>query len=108
MATAPVIIKSTFPDSFDITKNAQDILYKKLCFCIQVIPNVSSHFIWDNKTQEAKEQLVLFKTFLPKAPLLCQAIIAFHPYDAPEIATIPFEIHHDNYFNWAMTQTDLS
>jgi uncharacterized protein involved in tolerance to divalent cations len=53
---------TTFPD-LDLANNIAKILVEeKLCACVQVMPSMTSTYLWDEKLCQESEHLVLIKT----------------------------------------------
>jgi periplasmic divalent cation tolerance protein len=81
-----VEIATTLPNEAAAKKLAKLLLTKRLTACATWFP-VQSTYWWNNKLENAKEFMLVFKTTQLAAKRLEQAIMKHHPYDVPYIAT---------------------
>ena len=92
---------TTSTDSQQIAKTiAKDLVSGNLALCVQIIPNVCSAYIWQNKLEINDELLLQVKT-IPENVQHCKAIILEgHNYDTPELIVTDAEIISDDYREW--------
>jgi len=57
-----IVIMTTFPDLNLANSIAKILVEEKLAACVQVMPSMTSTYIWDGKTCQESEHLVLIKT----------------------------------------------
>lgn len=83
---------------------AKDIVSKNLAACVNIVKEVSSFYIWENKMQEDKEALLIIKTTGEVFNKMVEEIKKKHPYTVPEI--ISFEVKEGNreYIEWVIGQ----
>lgn len=72
----------------------------RLIACANILPAVESHYWWQGKIQAGKEVLIIFKTSRAMVPKLEKLVLKLHPYDTPEIITIPLESGTAKYLDW--------
>lgn len=97
-----VIIESSFPD-LKSAKNLSAILLKNfLAACIQ-IKKIESLYIWQAKIANKKEFLISIKTKSEKFNKIAQIIKKNHPYDLPEIISLPITQGDKKYLSWIET-----
>jgi periplasmic divalent cation tolerance protein len=75
------------------------VLDEKLAACVQVFP-IHSHYVWQGERRSEPEILLQMKIKSADWDALCEAIIAAHPYDTPQIVRIPIEAGHAPYLKW--------
>ena len=95
-----IIIKTT-TDTIKNAKFITDYLLKnKLVACANLIKNVQSLFVWNNKISKLDEIIVLFKTKKGYEKKVYDVISNLHSYDVPEISTIKVSNIEKKYKNW--------
>ena len=56
--------------------------------CVNIIPQVTSIYEWQNEIEESSECIVLFKTTVEKEDQLMAWLTQHHPYETPAILNI--------------------
>ncbi|ELS34663.1 MULTISPECIES: divalent-cation tolerance protein CutA [Pseudanabaena] len=96
-----IVIMTSLPD-LNLSHNiAQILVEEKLAACVQVVPSMISTYLWDGKTCQESEHLVLIKTIASKYESLAARLSTLHPYEVPEIIAIPAIAVEQNYLLWA-------
>ena len=72
----------------------------RLAACVQILPQMTSVYIWEGKVQTEPEHLMLIKTLDEKFDDLQAFIIENHSYDVPEIVAIDAEKVSESYLSW--------
>ncbi len=81
-------------------KIAEVLLKQRKAACVNIVPNVSSHFWWQDKIESAQESLLIVKT---RASLLNEIVTLVresHSYDTPEIVALPIVGGNQDYLEW--------
>ena len=96
-----VIIKTTVKNK--VTKNniINKLIINNYVSCINVIENVSSHYKWQGKVENEKEDILFIKTMKRNEKLVYKVIKTIHDYETPEIITIAINNIDSSYLNWA-------
>ena len=84
---------------------AEILLGKKLAACVNILPDVSSHFWWKGAPDTEKELLLVIKT---RASLVDDIVVAVkdnHPYDVPEVIALPIIGGNPDYLAWLDAET---
>ncbi len=68
--------------------------------CANLLPAVQSIYRWEDKVEEARETLVLFKTTRARFPVFQATLQALHPYDVPEIIALEVATGLPDYLRW--------
>ena len=79
---------------------AKGAVEQKLAACAQCLPSITSYYIWEGKTQEDEETLILFKTNAAKLEAIEAFIQAEHPYEVPQFVAIPAAKVSGPYASW--------
>lgn len=67
---------------------AQYLIENKLAACVNIIHNVKSFYMWDNKLQKDDEYIILIKTSDNIMNKTIEALKKIHTYDTPAIIEI--------------------
>ena len=94
------IVLTTVPDPATGEKLADGLVRSGLAACVQVMPMMTSVYVWEGKVQKEGEHLLLIKTLPEKWEQLRTFISANHPYDVPEIVAIDADKVLDPYLAW--------
>lgn len=97
------VIYSTVPPSRS-TDLAQRLLEKKLVACVNVLP-VRSFYRWKGESCDDGEHLLIIKTRKDLAETVARALKEMHPYEVPEIITLPVIAGHLPYLDWVYAET---
>lgn len=100
MSTNAVIILCTYPDRESAEKTARLLVEKRLAACVNILPGLTSIYRWQDKIEAAQELLLLIKSSGDIYQTLEAAIVEHHPYELPEILTIPIEHGLPGYLHW--------
>ncbi len=66
---------------------ARGLLEQRLAVCVNIIPAVTSLFVWDGQIVQETEVVMVVKTLTPQGA--ADYLSEHHPYDVPAIITIP-------------------
>ena len=95
-----LIILTTTPTNEEAEALAEKIVAEKLAACVQILPRMTSVYIWEGKLQREGEHLLLIKTLPEKFDELGKFITANHSYDVPEIVAVDAERVSEPYLSW--------
>ena len=76
------------------------LVEERLMACGHLLPSGTSIYRWEGRIEEAPEVQVLCKTAAARVEELVARIRALHPYDLPEILTLPVEGGLEAYRAW--------
>jgi periplasmic divalent cation tolerance protein len=99
-----LIVFCTFPDSDTARKIAGKIVEEGLAACVNLLPGVTSIYIWDGKQQSSEETLSLIKTTRARYPALEARLAALHPYEVPEILALGAAAALPQYAEWVRSE----
>lgn len=90
----------TTPNKQVAKKLAQMLVEEHLAACCNILPNITSVYIWKGAVQNEQESLLIIKTTKNKFRRLEQRILENHPYEVPEIIALPIGEGNRNYLKW--------
>jgi len=103
-----ILVLTTCPGSITAKNIANELVSNQLAACVQIVAGVQSFFRWVGKVDNKEEHLLLIKTTAERYRELEARIIALHPYEIPEIVTIPISGGLSAYLNWIDDCTRMS
>ncbi|HQZ95716.1 MAG: divalent-cation tolerance protein CutA [Chloracidobacterium sp.] len=95
-----MIVFTTVPNSSQAEALAEAIVNARLAACVQILPPMTSIYIWEGKVQKEAEVLLLIKTLPEKFNELERFIIDHHSYDVPEIVAVEPAKISASYLKW--------
>ena len=94
------IILSTFGSSRQAKRVAEGLIRRRLAACCNVIPGLSSFFVWKGKSESCREVLLLVKTASRRLPEALAYLKRHHPYEVPELIVLSVEGGETGYLKW--------
>ena len=101
------LLMSTCPPA-DADRIADSLLGKRLAACVSILPGVRSKYWWQGDLVADDEAMLLIKTREDLVDQVLSELKAIHPYQVPELLSLPVEKGNPDYLSWvaAETQTD--
>ena len=103
--TKSILVLSTFPETESVKSVAETLVNEKLAACVNVIPGVQSIFRWQDKIDNANENILIIKTKDSLYDELEVRIKELHPYELPEIISVPIDKGLNKYLDWISEST---
>ena len=98
------IIYTTISSIEEAEKLAKIAVESKLAACVNIIPNITSIYQWENKIEKSSEFVIVFKTALRAGDTLLRLITDNHPYSVPAILVTNINTTVD-FFAYIQAQT---
>lgn len=95
-----LIVFTTCPNIQEAESLAERIVDLRLAACVQIMPEMTSFYIWEGKLQREPEHLLLIKTLPEKWDELQNLIVEYHSYSVPEIVAIDADRISKPYLKW--------
>lgn len=95
-----LIVITTIPNQAAGESLGTKIVEARLAACVQILPCMTSIYIWEGRMTRDREHLVLIKTLSEKWEALQAFITANHPYKTPEIVAIDSAAVSGPYLEW--------
>lgn len=83
---------------------ARELLERRLVACVNITP-VRSLYRWEGHICDDEEDLLIIKTKQSLVDDLIETITTIHPYDTPEVITIPLSNGYQKYLDWVASET---
>jgi len=93
------VMLTTTPTRDEAQKLARLLIEEKLAACVQLLP-IESFYVWQGRTQNEAEVLLMIKTQSALFEKACRRIKAVHSYTVPEIVALPFTSGFAGYLDW--------
>ena len=103
-----IVIKTSSDNKQILEKIALKLLNQRVAGCVNLFPAFISYFVWDNKINKSKENLLFIKTIKKNEGKAYEIIQNMHNYDTPEIITLTVENVEKHYKRWLMKETKIN
>ncbi|KJV29839.1 cation tolerance protein CutA [Aquitalea magnusonii] len=92
------------PDETTARHIAHVLVQEQLAACVNILPPCQAVYRWEGALQEGSEYPLLIKTTAAAYAPLEQRLQALHPYDVPEIITLPVAQGLPAYLTWVSSE----
>jgi periplasmic divalent cation tolerance protein len=108
-ASAPppsvVLLYATFPNADLALSVARQMVEAKLAGCVNVLPSMTSIYVWDGQLESAAEAVMIAKLAASGAGAAMAFITSVHPYETPAILLLPVSGGEAGYLAWLAAGT---
>jgi periplasmic divalent cation tolerance protein len=94
------IVLTTCPDATSAERIARALVEEGLAACVNILPPMRSIYRWKGKIEDATEQLLVIKSAVARFPAIRDRLRALHPYELPEIISVPIVDGLPEYLAW--------
>lgn len=102
------IVLSTVPDEATGRRIVGALLEERLVACGSLVPGATSLYRWEGEVRETGELLLLLKTRRSHLDRLTTRLSELHPYEVPEVLSLPVEQGLPAYCRWVTEETEES
>ena len=95
-----VLILSTVGKKEDAQTIANHLVSNRTAACVNFIQNLESVYKWENKLCQENEFLLMIKTTANNEINVYEYLLDVHPYDTPEIISLPIQNGSKAFLNW--------
>ena len=95
-----IIVLTTLPNRSEAQRLSRLVLKEKLAACVNQIGPLRSSYWWKEKIETAQEFLLVIKTRSRCYAKLENFLKKHHPYDVPEILSLPIQKGNRSYLDW--------
>ena len=103
-----ILVVTNLPDRAVALNLARTLVERRLAACVSVLAECTSVFRWKGAVEQATEVPVLIKTRAARFDELEAAIRELHPYELPEVISVPVGRGHDEYLRWVADETSIA
>ncbi len=100
MPTAARVVLVTVPRGGKAESMAESLVESRLAACVNVISGAVSIYRFKGRVHRDAESLLVIKTTAAKLKPLERWIKAHHPYETPEIISLPVAAGSKEYLSW--------
>lgn len=95
-----IVVLTTAPNLKFARSLAGFLVRKKLAACVSIRDGFSSYYRWKGKVENTREALLFIKTKKNNFDKVKTVIQRKHPYQLPEIISIPVIQGSSEYLSW--------
>lgn len=99
------VVLVTVPGRDEADRITLALLNERKAACVNIVPNISSYFWWQDQIDHANELLLVIKTRLPAVPGVIDVVKRYHSYTVPEIIALPIVTGNEEYLKWIEDET---
>ncbi len=103
--TDAIIVLCTCPDEHCANRISEQLLTLSLAACINQLSGVTSVYRWQGNIERATEIQLIIKSRSALFEPLRECILSLHPYEVPEILSLPVSQGHAPYLDWLTQET---
>jgi periplasmic divalent cation tolerance protein len=100
----PIVILCTVPSVEVGERIGRSLVEARLAACVNVIPGLTSIYRWQGEVQVDREAQLLVKTRASLREAVQEHVTRAHPYETPELLTLPTAGLSDGYRDWLTSQ----
>ena len=100
-----LVVMTTVPDAAAGRTLAEKIVQAGLAACVQILPAMTSVYVWEGEVKRESEHLILVKTDESRFAELEAFISSNHSYDVPEIVALGSQEVSEPYLAWVKATT---
>ena len=94
------VVLSTCPTQESAERIARCVVEARLAACVNVLPGLRSYYEWKGNIEVGDEILLVIKSRVELFDALQSMITSQHPYELPELITVPISTGSPPYLAW--------
>ncbi|GAB7079745.1 divalent-cation tolerance protein CutA [Megalodesulfovibrio paquesii] len=95
----------TAPSMDEARALGRRLLERRLCACVNMVPNMQAMYWWKDAIEEGEEVVMLCKTTLAKVQSCIDAVRELHSYDVPCVVALPILAGNPDFLQWIEDET---
>src|SRR5205823_11528655 len=95
-----IVVLMTAPSAEEAMRIAEMLVERKFAACVQILPPITSIYVWKGEVQRENEIMLVAKSTRAKFDELEDAVRAVHSYETPEIIALPIVAGSQSYLSW--------
>ena len=100
MKSEILLVLTNLPDHSSAQELAQKLVESRAAACVNILPECTSVYRWQDKVDKASEVPLLIKTTRAAYARLEEMIRSNHPYELPEIIAVSVDSGLPAYMQW--------
>lgn len=104
-----IVVYMTCDDVAQAKRIAEQLMKRRLCACVNIIPEMQPMFFWPPKSDtidESKEVILLAKTIEAKYQALEDLVHEIHEHDTPCVFALPVTHVAKKYYDWLVGEIE--
>lgn len=102
-----ILVITNMPDAASASRLAHALIAQRAAACVNVLAPCTSVYHWQGQVETATEFPVLIKSTRDAYARIETLIRDIHPYELPEIISLPVGAALPEYLDWVKTETRL-
>lgn len=94
------MVFTSVKEAEEARKIAKSLVKRRLAACVNILPEIESHYWWKDKLETGKEVMLIIKTRESLLPELTKSVKKIHSYSLPEILAVPITGGSRDYLEW--------
>lgn len=94
------LVLTTCPDAAAAGRIAEALVGERLAACVNILPIAKSVYRWQGKVESAAELLLIIKARVRDYRKLQLRLLELHPYELPEVVSVPISGGFADYLAW--------
>jgi len=99
------IVLTTTPSSESAEKIGRALVEGGLAACVNIVGKIRSIYRWKGEIVDGEEYMAIIKTRRELLLRVEDKIKALHPYELPEIISLPVDWGNSDYLRWVEDST---
>lgn len=95
----------TVPDMEEAKALGRQLLTRRLCACVNLLPGMTSLYWWQDTVEEGSEVVLIAKTTLAKTRECIEAVRELHSFDVPCVVALPVLDGNPQFLQWISEET---
>ena len=100
MTEQVILALSSCPDEATAQTIARALVSDGLAACVNQVAGLRSTYLWKGELRDKTEVLLIAKTTAGRLGELEARLKALHPYELPELLTLPVAGGNERYLDW--------
>lgn len=96
----PIFVYITCKNQEEALEIAKKAVSEQLAACGNILPKMTSVYMWEGKLQEDEEAVLVLKSHAALMPDLMARVKEWHGYEIPAILALPIVDGNHDYIEW--------
>lgn len=102
------VLLMTVPSAEVAESVVSALVSERLIACGNITTPMASLYRWQGETERASEVLVIMKTTESAVAAVTRRITELHPYEVPEVLSLPVLTGYQPYLSWVRESVAIS
>ncbi|HEX6559536.1 MAG TPA: divalent-cation tolerance protein CutA [Longimicrobiales bacterium] len=102
------VLLMTAPSAESAEAITRTLVEEHLIACGNITMPIASIYRWQGEIERASEVLVIMKTTEDAAADVIRRVSELHPYELPEVLSLPVDSGHARYIDWVQASVAIN